>query len=66
MGCSLMRPTHNKNFKILASSVQEIAKIKFSQSAIYKIWRRSSRLFRSYGTFCVFGFGPRNLVCELL
>jgi hypothetical protein len=41
-----------------------------------KIWRWSSHLFRSYDTFCVFGFGPlvakqrirldRNLVCELL
>jgi hypothetical protein len=33
MGCSrLMRPTHNKNFMILASS---IAKSRFSQSATY-------------------------------
>jgi hypothetical protein len=43
MGCSLMRPTHNKNFMILllASSIHDMAKSRFSQSATYGAERRS-------------------------
>jgi hypothetical protein len=35
------RPTHNKNFMILASSVHDIAKSRFSQSATCVAERRS-------------------------